>query len=206
MRSLALALAGAVAIATSASAQSSRFNVSSTIYVDSEVFAGSTNNGNSLGLLEADVDGGTYGFAQTDVMSDAMMLSIGSSIGMLDGAEGNCLGTGSYAIDGTQPILVDWNWSSVAGLGGWQIRNSLGTVVASLTFAGGTYTSLGGDFGTSAVGATSINLVAGTYTFESLFINAGNATSNVVFTFVPAPGAVALLGMAGTFAGGRRRR
>lgn len=208
MRSLALALAGAVAIATSASAQSSRFTVSSTIFVEGDPFAGSANAGNSLGLLEADVNGGSFGYAQTDVMSSAVMLSIDGAIGMLNGAEGNSLGSGRYDIDGTQPILVNWNWSSVAGLGGWQIKNSLGTVVASLTFADGAYTSLGGDFGTSQAGSTSVSLGAGTYTFESLFINAGTATSNVVFTFgaIPAPGAVALLGMAGAFAGGRRRR
>lgn len=208
MRTLALALAGAVAIATPASAQTSRFNVASTIYVEGDVFAGSANNGDTLGLLEADVNGGLFGFALTDVTSDAMMLSIDSSIGMLNGAEGNCLGSGRYAIDGTQPVLVNWNWSSVAGSGGWQIRNSLGTVVASLTFVGGAYTSLGGDFGSSPAGATSVNLGAGTYTFESLFINAGTATSNVVFSFgaIPAPGAIALLGMAGALTGSRRRR
>ena len=208
MRTAAFAIAGALAMATAASAQSSRFNVSSTIFVEGDEFAGVSNSGNTLGELGADVDGGSFGFAQTDIMSSAAMLSISGSIGMLNGAEGNSLGSGSYAIDGTQPILVDWNWSSVSGLGGWQIKNSLGTVVASLTFSNGAYTSLGGSFGTVPAGNASVNLGAGTYTFESLFINAGTATSNVVFTFgaIPAPGAIAMLGMAGAFAGGRRRR
>lgn len=208
MRTLALALAGPLAFTSAASAQSSRFNVSSTIFVDDDVFAGVANADNTLGLLEADVDGGLFGFASTDTMSTASMLRVSGSIGMLAGAEGNSLGSGSYAIDGTQPILVDWDWSSVSGSGGWSIRNSLGTVVASLTFSNGTYSSLGGDFGTVPVGNASVILAAGTYTFEALFINAGNATSEVVFTFgaIPAPGAVALVGIAGALTGGRRRR
>lgn len=208
MRTLTLALVGAFAVTAAASAQSARFNVSSTIFVDEDIFAGVANDGNDLGLLDADVDGGLFGFVSTDTMSTASMLRISGAVGMLNGAEGNSLGNGSYAIDGTLPILVDWNWSSVAGSGGWSIRDSLGNVVASLTFANGTYSSVGGDFGTVPTGNTSVNLAAGTYTFEALFINAGNATSEVVFSFgaVPAPGAVALAGIAGALSGGRRRR
>jgi hypothetical protein len=208
MRTLALALAGALAVTSAASAQSSRFNVSSTIFVEDEIFAGVANANNSLGFLEADVNGGIFGFAETDVMSSDFMLAINGSVGMLAGAEGNSLGSGSYDIDGTQPIQVDWNWSSVSGSGGWSIRNSFGAVVASLTFSNGTYSSFGGDFGSAQAGNASVLLAAGTYTFESLFINAGNATTNVVFTFgaIPAPGAVALVGIAGALTGGRRRR
>ena len=207
IRSLAPALAGALACAAAASAQSAQFNVTSSIFLGGDAIAAVSNSSNATGLLEADVDGGTLGYARTDVVSSSVDLTISSAIGMLQGAEGNTLGSGRFTIDGTLPIIVNWNWSSVSGIGSWSVLNSNGVQVAALSFANGTYQSSGGSFGTSNAGSASLDLAAGTYTLRSLFVNSGTATSEVSFTFgaIPAPGAIVLLGAAG-LVGTRRRR
>lgn len=206
MKTLTLAAASiaALSLAPSASAQSSRFNVTSTIFLGGDPLSAVTNSSNTVGLIQADVDGQAFGYARTSVQSSNFDLTLSSAIGALQGSEGNTLGSGRFALDGTQPIIVLWNWSSVSGSGSWSILNSNGVQVAALSFANGAYQSSGGSFGTSNVGNASVSLAAGTYTLRSLFVNSGTATSSVTFTFIPAPGAIVLLGAAGLV--GTRRR
>lgn len=206
---LAPAIAGALALATCASAQSpNRFNVHSIISEDGSVVAAVVNGGNALGTLEADVDSGAIGTVETTTLSTGFSFNVTSTTNLLvPGLLGETMGSGRYTIDGTQPIVVDWNWGSVTGSGSWKILGSTGATVASLSFANGSYTSTGGSFGTASAGSASVSLAAGTYTFWSDFKNGGNANSSVTFTFgaVPAPGAIVLLGAAG-LVGTRRRR
>ena len=203
-----LAALGAVAVSASASAQSLRFNLHAIISDDGETALVVVNGSNSLGPLQADVAAATLGQATTDTFATEFSYSVSSSTSnMLPGLIGECLGTGKYTLDGTQPLLVDWNWSSVSESGSWKVLDSLGNTVAALSFANGVYSSTGGSFGNLAAGNVSLNLAAGNYTFWSDFKNGGTATSAVNFTFgtIPAPGALALLGAAG-LAGTRRRR
>lgn len=207
MKFTVLAVASAFAVASTAAAQSPRFNVHAILSENGEVVAATVNGADSLGTLEADVDGGPTGRATTTVLSTDVSFRVDSSTSVISGYLGSCLGTGKYAIDGLQPVVVDWNWSSVSGSGSWKVLSSTGATVASLSFTNGAYTSTGGSFGTSPFGSVFLNLAAGNYTFLSLFDNGGTATSAVNFTFgaIPAPGALVLLGAAG-LAGSRRRR
>ena len=100
IRSLAPALAGALACAAAASAQSAQFNVTSSIFLGGDAVAAVSNSSNATGLLEADVDAGALGYARTDVVSSSVDLTISSAVGMLQGAEGNTLGSGRFTIDG----------------------------------------------------------------------------------------------------------
>lgn len=207
MKSSVLVIASALAAASTAAAQSpNRFNVHSIISEGGAPTAAVVNGSNSVGTLAADVDSGSLGSTTTTALSTETSFGVTSSTRVnLAGLLGESMGSGRYTIDGTQPVMVDWNWSSVAGSGSWRIINSVGATVASLSFANGAYTSTGGSFGTLASGTTSVNLAAGTYTFWSDFSNAGSADGTVNFTFAPAPGAIALLGAAG-LVGTRRRR
>jgi len=202
-----LAVASAFAVVSTAAAQSPRFNVHAIISEGDDVVAATVNDTDSLGTLQADVDTGSIGRVSTTVLSTDVSFRVDSSTSVISGFLGECLGTGKYAIDGLQLVVVDWNWSSVSGSGSWKVLSSTGATVASLSFTNGAYTSTGGSFGTSPLGIVSLNLAAGNYTFLSSFNNGGTATSVVNFTFgaVPAPGALVLLGAAG-LAGSRRRR
>jgi hypothetical protein len=200
-----LAVASAFAVVSTAAAQSPRFNVHAIISQSGDVVAATVNGTNSLGTLQADTDSGSIGRATTTVLSTEVSFRVDSSTSVISGLLGECQGTGKYAIDGLQPVVVDWNWSSVSGSGSWKVLSSTGATVASLSFTNGSYTSTGGSFGTSQVGSVFLNLAAGNYTFLSSFNNGGTATSVVNFTFAPAPGAIVLLGAAG-LVGTRRRR
>lgn len=201
-----VATAGALAVALSASAQD-RFRSHSTISMKGDAIAVANVTSNSYGLTFTDVSEGVLGQAGTDVFAAESTLSVVSSTGMFLGASGSCFGSGRYTIDGTQSVLVDWNWSSIFGSGGWQIRDSANTIVAALNFDNGTYSTIGGAFSQSLIGNASVSLGAGTYTFESLFISSGNDNATVNFSFgaIPAPGAIAMLGIGGALGRSRRR-
>lgn len=204
-----VAAVGALAVALSAAAGTpDRFRSHSTIFdpADPENPIAIANvTSSAYGLTFTDVSEAGLGQAGTDVFAQASTLSVVSTTGMAQGASASCFGSGIYTIDGTESVLVDWNWSRILGSGGWQIRNSANTVVAALNFSNGTYSTIGGAFSQALVGNATVNLAAGTYTFESLFISSGNDSATVNFSLVPAPGAIALLGVGGALGRSRRR-
>lgn len=183
-----------------------RFVVSSTLMTNPPQTAG--NASETFGLLAADVDTATWGYVRTSMTTADFSISMASSMSVYNNlhvGKSQCLAT--YAIDGTSPIQVDWNWSSLALNGGWRVMNAAGTTVAELSFIGGVFTRIGGSWAQQSTGLDFINLAAGTYTFEAFYeANQMPASSLVNWNLgaVPAPGALALLGLAG-LARSRRR-
>ncbi len=198
----------AAAFATSAFAGlAERFIVSSTLMSNPPQTAG--NASETFGLLAADVDTATWGYVRTSMTTADFSISMASSMSVFNSqflGKSSCLAT--YTIDGTSPIQVDWNWSSLAQTGGWRVVNEAGATVAELSFNAGTFTRIGGSWAQQSTGLDFINLSAGSYTFEA-FYEANQMPSSSVVNWnlgaVPAPGAFALVGAAG-FVRSRRRR
>jgi hypothetical protein len=184
-----------------------RFIVGATLMTSPPQTAG--NASNDLGLLAANVDTATWGYSRTSMTTAIFSISMRSTMVANNPnfyGTSQCLAT--YVIDGTQPIEVDWNWSSLARSGGWRVMNASGTTVAELSFNAGTFTRIGGTWAQQAVGIDYINLTAGTYTFEA-FYQSGLASSASVVNWnlgpIPSPGVLALAGMLGLSRSRRRR-
>ena len=126
---------------------------------------------------------------------------------------GESTGAAYYHVDGTSPVTVDWNWLNLTSTGGWRVwtQDSAGdytVLVAALEFNSTVFSERGGSFSHTGAGSTTLDLGAGDYRFEAYYsATTMPSTSQVDFYFVPvpAPGAMALLGVAGAIAGARRR-
>ena len=205
---VAVAAIAATILAASASAGlAERFIVSSTLMTNPPQTAG--NAGDVYGLLAADVDTATWGYVRTSMTTADFSISMGSAMSVYNNqfiGKSQCLAT--YAIDGTSPIQVDWNWSSLTKTGGWRVMNEAGSTVAELSFNAGVFTSIGGTWAQQSTGLDFINLAAGSYTFEAFYEADQMPASSLVnwnLGAVPAPGCLALLGIAG-LARSRRQR
>ncbi len=196
----------AIAAATEAGI-SERFVVITRLMTNPPQTAG--NSSDELGFIAADVDSATWGFSRTSMTTADFSISMRSTMASTNPnfyGTSQCFAT--YAIDGTQPVQVDWNWSSLARSGGWRVKNTAsGVTVAELSFVAGVYTRIGGTWAQQPTGLDFINLSAGTYTFEA-FYQSGLPSSSSLVNFnlgpIPSPGAIALAGMLG-FARSRRR-
>lgn len=196
-RTTVAALAAATIASSAFAGTVERFMVSSTIMTAPPQTAG--NGGDAYGQWAADVDSATYGYVRTMMTTADFSISMASSMSI---ANGNFLGMSScdaiYAIDGANPIMVDWNWGSLANTGGWRVLNEAGNTVAALTFNAGAFTSIGGNWSQASTGVESFNLAAGTYTFQA-FYNADQMPTSSLVNFnlgpIPAPGALAMAGL-----------
>lgn len=199
-------ITGAIAAAAEAGVVE-RFIVGATLMTSPPQTAG--NASNDLGLLAANVDTATWGYSRTSMTTAVFSISMRSTMVASNAnyyGTSQCLAT--YAIDGTQPVEVDWNWSSLARSGGWRVMNAAGVTVAELSFNGGTFTRIGGTWAQQAVGIEYINLAAGTYTFEAFYRSGLPSSSSVVnwnLGPIPSPGVMALAGMLGLSRTRRRR-
>jgi hypothetical protein len=197
------------AIAHAGTVPSSRFILGSTILLDSETMGEANADSNSVGSLYADLDSGAgTGSVESFMTATEESLSISSIMAVSDIFRGSSFGSGRYDFASTISLVIDWNWQHTDDAGGWRVLGADGSVAASFTFAAGTFTSEGGSFGTSAVGATVLNLAEGSYTLEAYYFGDTMPTGSVVnfnFGAIPAPGALALLGAAG-LVGTKRRR
>jgi MYXO-CTERM domain-containing protein len=203
-----VAIVAAATIAGSALAGTvDRFIVSSTIMTAPPQTAGI--GGDTYGQWAADVDTATYGYVRTMMTTADFSISMASSMSI---SNGSFLGMSScdaiYTIDGANPIMVDWNWGSLAKTGGWKVLNEAGNTVAALTFNAGAFTSIGGAWAQASSGVEYFNLAAGTYTFQA-FYNADQMPTSSLVNFnlgaIPGPGALALIGVAGFWRSRRRR-
>lgn len=185
----------------------SRFIVAATLMTNPPQEAG--NASDQLGLLAANVDSATWGFSRTSMTTADFSISQRSTMAANNPniyGESQCFAT--YAIDGTRPVEVDWNWSSLARSGGWRVTNSAGSTVAELSFNGGTFTRIGGSWAQQSTGIEYITLAAGTYTFEAFYRSGLQSSSSVVnwnLGPIPSPGVMALAGMLGLSRTRRRR-
>lgn len=200
------AVSGAIAAAAHAGVVE-RFIVGATLMTAPPQTAG--NASNELGLLAANVDSATWGYSRTSMTTAVFSISMRSTMVANNPnyfGESQCFAT--YEIDGTRPVEVDWNWSSLAQSGGWRVTNASGVTVAELSFNGGTFTRIGGTWAQQAIGIDYINLAAGTYTFEA-FYRSGQPSSSSVVNWnlgpIPSPGVLALAGMLGLTRTRRRR-
>ncbi len=198
----------AAAFATSAFAGlAERFMVSSTLMSNPPQTAG--NASETYGLLAADVDTATWGYVRTTMTTADFSISMASAMSVYNNqylGKSSCLAT--YTIDGTSPIQVDWNWSSLAQTGGWRVTDEIGATVAELSFNAGVFTRIGGSWAQQSTGLDFINLAAGSYTFEAFYDADQMPASSLVnwnLGAVPAPGAFALIGAAGLVRSRRRR-
>lgn len=198
----------ALAIAAAADAGiAERFTVSATLMTNPPQTAG--NASDQLGLIAADVDSATWGFSRTSMTTADFAISMRSTMASTNSnfyGVSQCFAT--YAIDGTRPVEVDWNWSSLARSGGWRVTNSAGSTVAELSFNGGTFTRIGGSWAQQSTGIEYITLAAGTYTFEAFYRSGLPSSSSVVnwnLGPIPSPGVMALAGMLGLSRTRRRR-
>lgn len=198
----------AASLATSAFAGlAERFIVSSTLMSNPPQTAG--NASETFGLLAANVDTATWGYVRTSMTTADFSISMGSSMSVYNNqflGKSSCLAM--YTIDGTSPIQVDWNWSSLTKTGGWRVMDEIGATVAELSFNAGVFTRIGGAWAQQATGLDFINLAAGSYTFEAFYEADQMPSSSLVnwnLGAVPAPGCLALLGIAG-LARSRRQR
>ena len=110
--------------------------------------------------------------------------------------------TRTFSVTGTQEVTFSWSGSQsitfgLASGGGYSAVSGLGA---------GWSTGLAGSETTATAGSVTVTLNAGDYKIDNE-LDAGDlpGASSFSFAVVPAPGALALLGIAG-LAGGRRRR
>lgn len=159
--------------------------------------------------ITANVGSATYGSTISSLESSEASLRIASNMTPNSVYRGSSAGSGLYDLIDGATVAVNWAWGHTTDAGGWRIINSAnGSVVASLTFSQGQFTSTGGSFSSSASGNAAVSIAtAGSYKLEAFYFGKNNPTSSVVeFGFaIPAPGALALLGAAG-LVGTKRRR
>ena len=192
-----------------------RFIVQSTIYSAPGQITGTVGNYEELpGSITATIDSATYGFSSATLDGQVDHLTISSNMAIRNTMYlGESYGSAYYHIDGSAPVDVTWSWLNLSSYGGWQVYTQDGTgaysvLVAALEFSNSVFSSRGGSFSQTASGADTLNLAAGNYQLIARYSSVVMpSTSQVTFSFgaIPAPGAVALLGLVGTMAGKRRR-
>ena len=186
-----------------------RFQATSEVLFESDQLGYASIGRTDLGSLDADLDSPADGRVRTQVSATASTFSVISTMGVSTDLNGRSSGWGVYDIDGSQNVVVDWNWLDISLAGGWEIRNAANAVVASFTFSAGNLVSTGGSFGSSASGVASVALAAGQYKFVSIYqadTMPSGAQVNFNFAAVPVPGTIVLLAAAGVVGVGRRRR
>jgi hypothetical protein len=200
-----VALLGDVA---TAGVVSQRFNIDSKMMLNNTTLLSIGTNAPDFTPIVANVGSATYGSTLSTLDSSDTLLRIASTMAPAAAFRGSSSGNGRYDLLAGTNVSVTWDWAHTTDSGGWRVvRNSDDSVVASLTFSQGQFTATGGSFSTTASGNAIVGLSAdGTYRFEAFYFGRNNPTSSVVeFSFVPAPGALALV-LAAAGRGRSRRR
>jgi MYXO-CTERM domain-containing protein len=111
----------------------------------------------------------------------------------------------SFTVTGTQQITLNWSGSTNLLLGKYNggTYNDQNSWSSPITPATGWTVGYWGSSNGSSIGTLTTTLSAGTYWLSNTLSNQQGASFS--FTVVPAPGALALLGVAG-IVGARRRR
>jgi MYXO-CTERM domain-containing protein len=107
----------------------------------------------------------------------------------------------SFTVTGTQEITLSWSGSYNLLLGkstgsGWS---------PAIAASGWSTASFGGSSNASSSGTLTTTLGAGTYWLANDLSNVAGASFSFTVPAIPAPGAAALIGLAGLVAGRRRR-
>lgn len=204
MKVVALAAASAAAIACSAKAGLDRFVTNSTIMSGPPPLEVSA-FGSDFGAITADLDSALAGRVTSNLASSGEGVLMTSNMAIIGGHAGQSWGTAHYDFAERTVIRVDWDWSNLELTGGWSIMSGA-TRVAALDFSNFAFTSTGGSFGASGTGTAFVTVQVGSYHLGTTYnAQVMPATSSVRFTWVPAPGSLALLGAA-TLISARRRR
>ena len=166
------------------------------------------NEGDTFGLLAADVDAATYGYVHTHMTTADFSITMQSEMLIFNNLYlGKSSSDATYQMVGTNIVKVDWNWANLNKTGGWSITDATGATVAALSFTASSFTTTGGNWSKTSIGTAYVTLGAGTYGYHAFYQADQMPTSSRVdfnLHYTPAPGALALMGMAGL--GGRRRR
>lgn len=164
----------------------------------------------------------TYSNSATNGLADTSGVFSGSGFSHLAffnlpvaNVYGGSLAQAKFSIENTARFSINWAWNNLVNeFATWVIQNSdTGAVIAAVTVENGVVTAIGANaFG--ANGAFQTTLGTGIYTVTSIMSDRGVVANSagfasVVWSFetvpVPAPGTVALLGIAGLVTGRRRR-
>jgi uncharacterized protein (TIGR03382 family) len=203
MRTAVPAIVMSLASAASAVAGFDRFAITSEIGTTS--FVG--NYQNAFGTYEAEVISNVFGRVMSTMTASDGGVLMTSDMTIPANQVGTSTGTAYYTFTETTTIQVTWNWTDVDQAGNWQVTQVGGTSpLARLAFNALSFATVGNGIAKASAGVAYVTVGPGEYELSTSYMAVQMpATSSVEFTWVPAPGALALLGAAG-LVGTRRRR
>ena len=206
MRTAVPAIVMSLASAASAVAGFDRFAITSEIgTAPSSSFVG--NYQNAFGTYQAEVISNVSGRVMSTMTASDGGVLMTSDMTIPANQVGTSTGTAYYTFTETTTIQVTWNWTDVDQAGNWQVTQVGGTSpLARLAFNAFSFATVGDGIASASAGVAYVTVGPGEYELSTSYTAVQMpATSSVEFTWVPAPGALALLGAAG-LVGTRRRR
>jgi MYXO-CTERM domain-containing protein len=111
----------------------------------------------------------------------------------------------SFTVTGTQQITLNWSGSETINFSKYTGTAWAAAIPAGSGWSNYTYGTTPGSSNASLSGTLTTTLSAGTYWLSNVLRNQQGASFSFALPAVPAPGALALLGVAG-IVGARRRR